>query len=333
MVVGNGLTNSLLRHAKSALNSSEPFQWDTKTPGRDSLLMEDLPGLISYIARTNVDGKLSDFELIAGLVENLPDAPVPQDLPDEDQAALLDICHYLAVSYGWLQGELDGFDLSEWPWAKWIVANHSSLVGALSWNYDLTFERLLMHARTPYFYPGISGGADCANLVVIRPAIQISKPHGSTNFAIDESKIQIGAGNSQDGPFEELTYPRQIHITACDMPIRVLRREELFTVRKMADIVLPGEWNRFGQHLHWVRSMIDGFASTVQKSEHLLVVGFSMADCDEAEFLDAISTVDKFSLITIADPAPNPRLVKTLKSRAIKIVNWPDGPYGEEVNL
>ena len=313
IIVGNGLTHSLLHHAKSDLNPSEPFQWCVNTPGRDSLLMEDLPGLNSYIVRTNADGALTDFELIARLVKNLPDAPVPQDLSDEDQAALLDTCHYLAVSYGWLQGEMDNFDMSKWPWAKWILENHSSLVAALSWNYDLTFERLLMHSKTPYFYPSISGGADCANLVVNRPAIRISKPHGSTNFAIDENKVQIKAGNSQDGPFEQLTYPRQIHITNCNMPIRVLRRHDLFIVREVADLVLPGEWNRFGQYLHWVRSMIDSFSSAVRNAEHLLVVGFSMAKCDEEEFLDAISTVDRFNLITIADPKPNPELVKALE--------------------
>lgn len=327
LIVGNGLTISLRHYLGLQLDSSNPLRWNVHTPGRDSLLIDDLPHLKQYIEENNGNGDLTDFELFLKLVgsQQNSDSPVPNG-NDLEQAAILDAGHFLAVAYSWFQLELDNHVLDGWEWADWILENVNTLVASFSWNYDLVLERLIERAQSPYFYPGISTCSEAAGIKYNRIAIPVCKPHGSCNFA--PKYLSMGAVSKDGEEFTPLTYPRTIHVTACDGPMKNLPRDQIYSIRETADVVLPGEWNRFGQHLGWVRNSLDVFAIEAGcKAEQLLIVGFSMMECDREEFLYAIRQMSSLRRITIVDPSPNPELIEVLKGKAPEIhlcKTWPD---------
>ena len=71
----------------------------------------------------------------------------------------------------------------------------------------------------------------------------------------------------------------------------------------------------------------------IAKAEHLLIVGFSMAECDRDEFRRAISFANDLKKITVANPTLRDGLVDELRGRVPEFVHWPQGPDGPEVRL
>jgi hypothetical protein len=333
LVVGNGLTRSFARHSNVSLNPSFPLRWNLLTPGRSSRLIDDLPGLKAYIERVDPERKRDDFDLIIPFIEKLSPAPIPTKLPDDELAAFLDLCHYLTVAYSWLQLDFDRHALSEWTWTRWLFEHRKELVALLSWNYDLVAERLLEEASLPFVYAGIGvGPTKGRGRHGRRPPVIVSKPHGSCNFAADET-VSISTADSDGGPYEALTYPRLMHVAGYDGPMQVLPRNRLYSIRQVADIVLPGEWNRFHRYLNWVNRTLSAFVRGAADATDLVVIGFRMAECDRPEFELALSWMRSLERIVIADPDPNPRLLETLAGRAPELLVWPDGPFGASLRV
>ena len=319
LIIGNGLTKSLLGHLQLSINTSNPMGWNLSSPISPSLpLIDDFPNLKNYIFESNQLGIFDDFEIFQNLVKNSAKSSKLSPLPsgsNEEQSVILDSGHFLALAYSWLQLKIDEHSLDDWEWAKWISANYQCIVGALSWNYDLVLERLIEHAQSPYFYtPAIPTPSDAIGIKCNRSAIPLSKPHGSCNFS-PANNFTLSVGSSENGPFQPLSYPRTLQVTAFDGPIQVIRQKNLYAVRQVVDLVLPGEWNRFGQRLHWIDSMIKYFASVVQNVDQLIVVGFSMMASDQDEFLMSINRSKPFEKIVVVDPKPNPNLISILKNK------------------
>ena len=86
-------------------------------------------------------------------------------------------------------------------------------------------------------------------------------------------------------------------------------------MRQVADLILPGEWNRFSQHLEFISDMYKHFSSTIQNADQLIVVGFSMMASDREEFLMAINKNSLFKKIVIVDPCPSSDLISVLNDR------------------
>ena len=216
--------------------------------------------------------------------------------------------------------------MENWEWERWLSANYRFIVGALSWNYDLVLERLIECVKSPYFYtPAIPTPLYVDGIKYNRSAIPISKPHGSCNFS---TNINFSTSSSELGSFQPLSYPRSIHVTGFNGPIKILRPSELYKVRQVADLILPGEWNRFSQHLKSISDMYKHFSSTIQNADQLIVVGFSMMASDREEFLMAINKNSLFKKIVIVDPCPSCELISVLKDRTknlqIKTSGVPD---------
>jgi len=333
LIVGNGFTCSFATYSKVSINPSYPLRWNLHTPGRSTLLLDDLPGLKRYIERVDPKRLISDFDLIIPFIQKLSPAPIPDKLPDEEVEAFLDFGHYLTVAYSWMQLEYDRHELSGWAWTNWFVNHRKELVALLSWNYDLMAERVLEKVGLPFAYVGIgvppflTKGRHGRRAPVI-----VSKPHGSCNFA-PHDMVHIETADKDGGPYEPLTYPRMIHVSGFEGPMQVLPSTRLYSIRLVADIVLPGEWNRFHQYLKWVDRTLSAFVRSAANATDLVVVGFRMAECDRKEFEIALSWMQRLERVVIADPSPNPQMVDILRARAPQVVQWPEGPQGPVILL
>ncbi len=323
LICGNGLSISRVDAAGLKLDPNRPLRWNINTPSRSSRLIDDLPGLKTWLSTHDPDGVRDDFpDLIVPFTSQLdPNAPVPKGLPDEELSAMLDLAHYLTVAYSWFQLQLDRHPMTGWEWAEWCVQNRHRIRAVLSWNYDLVAERLLYYSQLPYRYAGISSpvfgsGKRPGNG---HPAL-VAKPHGSCNFAPDG--VSMFSATSDGDPGEPMTYPRLIHIAGYDGPIRVLPDRELFSIREVADIVLPGEQNRFRKYLKWVERTWSEFVIAASSAREVLIVGFRMAEPDREELKEMLWALESLRAITVVDPNPNPALVELLESRApVKVVS------------
>lgn len=105
-----------------------------------------------------------------------------------------------------------------------------------------------------------------------------------------------------------------------DLPALQLR------VRDVADIVLPGESNPFGQELRWMKRATACFRRLTYSADTLAVVGFSMLEADAMEFESLLSWTPRFERIVVADPAPSSVLLDFLASRTTRLPRWTRGP-------
>jgi hypothetical protein len=328
MIVGNGLTRSRLSHAGPALDPSSPLRWNLRTPGRTSYLLDDLPSLKGYLETADPGRCQEDFDLIIPFVQKLSPAPVPDKLPEDEQAAFLDLGHYLTLAYSWFQLRVDPFSQADWEWARWLRQHRSSLISVLSWNYDLVAERLLGECALPYVYAGVDAPViPGAGMAGRRAPVIVAKPHGSCNFAPPDT-FQIRSAKDNGEPGEPLTYPRDVLVSAYDGPLQILPNSRLYSIRQVADVVLPGEWNRFSEYLNWVDKALSTFTRSSASATDLVIVGFSMAECDRPEFERAISWMRSLRRIVVADPVPNPRMLEILTKIAPEVHLMPAGPFG-----
>jgi len=331
MIAGNGLTRSLVKHLGLGVNPSYPLRWNLRTPGRSTALLDDLPGLKAYLEREDPKRTRPDFDLIIPFIEKLSPAPIPDKLPADEVGAFLDLGHYLTVAYSWFQRELDKYDMSNWEWTRWLTSRRRDLLAILSWNYDLVAERVVENLGLPLLYAGIGiPPTTTKGRHGRRSPVVISKPHGSCNFAPHDG-VHIDTAEKDGGLYEALTYPRMIHVSGFNGPMQVLPTSRLYSIRQVADIVLPGEWNRFGRYLGWVERTMSAFVHASATATDLVIVGFRMAEADQAEFQMALSWMQSLERVVIADPDPNPKLVDLVRGRAPRVVIWPNGPFGPVV--
>ena len=316
LICGNGLSISRVRSAGLALDPSRPLRWNVGTPSRSSKLIDDLPALKAWLSVHDPDRTKDDFrDLIIPFTSQLdPTAPVPKGLPDGEESVMFDLGHYLTVAYSWFQVQLDYHAMSGWEWVDWCKRNRGRIQAVLSWNYDLVVERLLHRAGLRYRYAGISSPVLGPKKALGRRPALIAKPHGSCNFAPEGFSLS-SVGDAGD-PTEPMTYPRLLHVSGYDGAIRVLPKSELFSIRQVADIVLPGEQNRFRNYLTWVERTWSEFLTASSSATELVIVGFRMAEPDREEFEKMLSALKSVREITVVDPNPNPVLLELLEHRA-----------------
>lgn len=288
--------------------------------------MDDLPGLKSYLQRVDPERNAPDFDLIIPFAAQLSGGSLAQ-LSKQEEAAYFDLGHYLTLAYAWLQIQMDDVSLGDWSWTRRLLENRDSITAVLSWNYDLVAERLLAVAGIPFSYAGLELPNNIPGSDLGGRFVPVSKPHGSCNFAPSEM-FEIGSV-SDDGVSEPMTYPRLIHVMGYDGPMQILPDARLYSIRQAADVVLPGESNRF-QHQHylkWVDRALSIFTRASADATDLVIIGFSMAGPDRDEFEHAISWMTRLERIVVADPNPNPELMRVLNGRAPQVVVCRDGPY------
>ena len=174
-------------------------------------------------------------------------------------------------------------------------------------------EWYLRRAQVPFLYTGFNSRVQRGKSLraTTRTPVKVAKVHGSCNFA-PARHVLIGAARRDGEIGERLTYPRQLHVTGYDGPMRVLPDQELNTIRSVADLVLPGEWNRFRRYIGWVGRALTAFANAASEADILLVVGFRMAAPDQVELELATKKMWSIRAVHVVDPNPSPKLLDLL---------------------
>lgn len=286
-------------------------------------LIEYLPHLRDWLATAS--DAASDFERIQQILrEGRSEKVGIHDISQGLGSRLLDLRHFLALGYSTYQLALDAISMERWPWRLWLEEYRKQLHVILSWNYDLVLERALLRNRTAFFYPGAGGWPEWHRKPVGQVGIPVCKPHGSCNFAPDGFEIRNAM--SEGGPWESVDYPRATELAVADAPQRPMKDTELLTVRSTADIVLPGEFNVFGQHLSWMRLATRYFRHYAPRADTLVVIGFSLSEPDQQEFDALLSWCSAFPRVVVADPQPSQPLVERLSAMTKSLSLWTDGP-------
>lgn len=238
---------------------------------------------------------------------------------------LLDLRHYVALAYSTYQLQLDRTSSERWLWRGWFGQYKKQIALALSWNYDLVLERVLLRSRIPFFHPGAGGWPEWRGEVGRASGVAICKPHGSCHFGGDGFEVRNAM--TEDGPMEKVDYPRKgTNVAFANVPQRTLRDTELLTVRPVADIVLPGEFNRFGNHLRWMKLATKYFQQNIAMCDTLIVVGFSFGAPDRDEVIHAMKWAGNFKRAIVIDPQPTAPLLDFVAQRAHSLEVWQSGP-------
>lgn len=324
LVCGNGLSIDRANHAADWLDPSSPFDWPVQTPGKNSLLLDDLPALRDWIAEHRSNNVERHYDIITALTARSQGKEGPWEWGQRESAVHSELRHFLALSYAWFQLEIDQAAVEHWPWHIWFLKWGKALAAALSFNYDLILERLLYWSGIPYCYPGSRGEIitrGTRRAPTSRKAVLLSKPHGSCNFGSYLRLSPVG-------------YPLPTHTWgASGVPIRVLQDDELLVTRDIVDIVAPGEWNALAPYLDWNRKMATAFKTGSAKANTLLVVGFSYAPCDRPEVDALFQGLPRMEEVILADPSPSTALLDRLSSLGDKVTVWSDGPPTEGHDL
>jgi hypothetical protein len=319
LVCGNGISIDRAHSSGVQLHPSRPFSFDVRHPRRGTPLLHDLPNLRDWLATVPIEQ--SDFGRIERLLLDTVKAS-DRDRPSFDDR-LVDLRHYLALGYSTYQLALDSASSKQWRWRQWLERYRKDVIVALSWNYDLVLERAFRWNGTRYFYPGAGGFPEWERKPEKRIGIPVCKPHGSCNFV---SALKMRHQMVSGGPFYETDYPRAVLVMVADMPQTCLPDSRLLSVREVADIVLPGEFNIFGQELSWMQLATKYFRHLSARADTLVVIGFSMSKPDRDEFAEALSWCNRFQRVVIADPGDPQDLADFLAPRSATMSLWRDGP-------
>jgi hypothetical protein len=324
LVCGNGLSISRAANVGLDWHPSYPFGFTLSHPGRSDPLIESLRHLRDWIWRDEIANVRPDFAKIDLLLEDALGESRELNSGGHLHGALMDLRHYLALAYSAYQLRLDRQPDPRWPWHRWLRDHATSLVCALSWNYDLVLEAGLRQARAAWHYAGVGGWAEWNGRAPPPRGLPVSKPHGSCNFVIDGLSMNwTPEGETASTPFG---YSRPVNVAGVNAPLTVLPDARLYTVRQLADVIVPGEINAFGTDLRWMQLAATAFRRTAGTADTLVIIGFRMSPVDQPEFESLLSWVVRINRVIVADPDPNPALLDLLAPRTASLERWVDGP-------
>lgn len=324
LVCGNGLSIDRAAVDNVGIHPSRPLSIPVLHPLRGTPLIESLPHLRGRLADLRDQYRDSDYALVQRLLSDAPIAPADHPEVAALDDTLLDLRHYLAIAYSTYQLALDRGSMERWQWRIWFERYRRHLIVALNWNHDLVLERTLTRNRTPHFHPGAGGWPEWNRTPVGQIGVPVCKPHGSCHFAPDGFEIRNAM--TEGGTMEPCDYPRAIGAAILDAPQRTMRDGEILSVRTVADIVLPGEFNLFGQHLSWMRLATRYFRHYAATADTLVAIGFSMGEPDRREFADAMSWVNRLKRAIVVDPTPSEALLDFLSGCSASLEVWRSGP-------
>lgn len=301
--VGNGLSIDLQKSYPSNLEMYDTYNflsWDIQTPNEECVFLTKLPRLKKHI-ELNADVE-NDFKLVERLLDSYKRNP----LNFENSILLCEVQHFIAIAFSKYQLQVDKIDLGNWKWVKWLKENRETLCFAISFNYDLVFERALSYSEIPYRRVGVQNEYQ---------GMWILKPHGSIDFEIDPRSISM----------PPITYPlvNAVHNNNCG--IYALETENLLLPRREVDIVLPNEYSTQLEY-QWIKPGYDALSREGHMFTHFIFAGlsYSVFDRDEVDYI--IECLKSDTAIIIANPDPNKQFLEKVNSRFDRVEIWKNGP-------
>jgi hypothetical protein len=308
-LIGNGLTISFGEWSglSDRWDTQRPLDWPVMTPGKPKVsLLDSLPEFRDTVEHVrSMNAGLSDFEVFDEVTRITGVRPM-----DFDKALIqTQLRHFLGLAYSTYQLDADQVALGGWHWADYLMSIAGDFVGAMSFNYDLMFERLLEHAGLSVRGLGIQGENP-------GEGVWVGKPHGSVDYEMAEGNIHIGPG---------VTYPLTMAILLNDAPIRRLAPAELLQPRLQIELVPPLGSSMISS-FQGVADSFARFAAIGPVLDTLLVVGLSYWPCDQQEINFLLDQLAPSTRVVVANPHPPEPFLGALKARGLKWEHWPEGP-------
>lgn len=289
LLIGNGFTISITNEMKYFyLNSSNFFDWKVQTPNcLNHLFTDDLPHLKPYIEQfSKIE---NNFERVNAIINEIK--------IKNNTNALVELKHYLAIAFSYFQLNFNKFYSSDSSWVRWLKKYGLDITLCISFNYDLVFETIIKDLKIPYTYI-ISNDLNSTS------HLKVHKPHGSINYEVSKSAINIG---------DRLSYPLKIYCEHNNMPLRILKNSELYTPRLEADIVLPTQYST-QLDFQWVSPGYNYISCKGFDFTHFIFVGLSYDKCDQMEINFIINHLNPETNVTYINPTPSEELIIKLKS-------------------
>ncbi|MBU9720581.1 SIR2 family protein [Bacillus alkalicola] len=199
---------------------------------------------------------------------------------------------FLASSYSQLQVHLEKHSISNWKWTKWLQQNKEYLSFAVSFNYDLLFEKALQTAGINYYRTGT---------MEEKNGVPISKPHGSIDF---DMKLE------QSLTHNEKVWLEWRHLFS---HISTIPKKSWLKPRHEADIIPPHKVND-QRTLHWVKDGINEFLTHARDFSQFIIVGLSYSEADRMEVNQYLEHLPPHTKVYVIDPNPNELLLTKISS-------------------
>jgi hypothetical protein len=300
-VVGNGLAIDLHEKQLSveSWNPSQPLAWDVPNPCAPARqLMEDLPAAAAAIARVRAKSEaahLTDFAIF----DQIPDVVASS----ERIKAYCELHHYLGLAYSAYQERVDTRVVDPaWSLGSFVGSLARDVLGVISYNYDLTVERIFDGRGVPMHRLGLLGHGGGTPLF---------KPHGSIDYAMTENVI---AG-------QKPSYPLWLTAELNDFPMRLLERSELRLPRYEVDVVLPAERSKYHQ-FQWVAPGWKWVQGQVKMVKTIMYLGLSYWPCDRDELNLIVAATDRRSHCVVINPAPDPEFMALVTGYYTAVDHW-----------
>lgn len=293
-LMGNGFAIDFNKCKNMNINSSKPFSLSVpcKEPKIENILNE-LPNLKNYISLKRSQGVKDDFEICHHLLLDIINSPNEKSL----QWIHGEMRQYFSLTYSLMQIIYD-FNLNDWHYINKFKKIHDSLLGCISFNYDLLLERVLALNNIRYYRYGIANE---------NGIIPVFKPHGSIDFEAGPGTIDIQPIISR--------FKNQTFLCECK-PMISIDPYNYLVPRILADIVLPSEPSP-QQRLSWVKGTYEWFKDISPYVKNFVIIGISYWICDRMEIDQLIDVLPKSCTIHIINPCPPPCLIDKIEKKKI----------------
>jgi hypothetical protein len=252
-------------------------------------------------AQAACGGTATDFEIF--------DVALQAAAHDSDPTkTIVELRHFVALSFAAYQKQSDRFaTAASWPWGQFIVSIADRLQGVVSYNYDLNVETVLEASGVPLRHLAVPQTS--------LSALPLVKPHGSIDY-VPASGV-IGG--------QKPSYPINIFMEMCDMPIQRLPRYSLQVARYAADVVIPTEASGYSE-FQWVRPGRLWARRAGVDTRVLILMGLSYWPVDRPELDELIESIPATATAIVGNPSPNPELIDRLGVQFSNVIEWRTGP-------
>lgn len=306
IIVGNGFSKDLRNNYMDTLrdwDTSKPLSWKIEDPThKDVPLLQTLSRLNSAISEAKERlQSASDFELINYVADQA------QSTPEDLEKGLLrtEIYIFLSLAYSNFDIAVNALDTNLWKWQKFLNANKSNIIGAVSFNYDLILERTLRKLGLQIYAYGVQEQPK---------GLFVGKPHGSIDYEVGQGTISM-----------PVQIPPTNAVYRNDTSLKRLHYLELQVPRIQCELVPPLEASMI-RNFQWVAPIFSWIKSVSQNITRCIIIGISYSLPDRPEIDEILDSLNNKTEVIIANPHPPDDLKKALMSRSLKYQNWRKGP-------
>ena len=307
-IIGNGLAIDLRASHMDALrnwDTSRPLSWDIDVAGKPAI--DYLPLLRSALIKAR-DQSSDDFTIIS-IVANEADKCIIKNTIDDDfrRAVRLraELAAYLCKAFSAYDAVVRKIDIVSWHWGQYLSLNGKEALMAVSFNYDLTFERILKRLGLSYFALGVEETAT---------GVYVGKPHGSIDYEVNPSDISMPTH-----------FPPQNSVTFNNTSLVRISDEGIDNPRKQCELVAPSSGTMI-RRFQWVAPIFTYIRENQNKISRCVILGHSYRQVDRQEIDEILGSLVAGTKIVVANPYLDKDLASVINAKGLILEHWSSGP-------